>query len=152
MMKLEAPAALKLDHDEMRAELDKALKEPGPIGEAAQDLVRIVLPHIGREEKIAFPPLGLLPELISGDIKPEMASVLPLISQFSAGLNAFHADHERIDSALKALLEAARKESSGEYTQFAYRAMVHERIEEAVIYPTVLLIGEYIREKLKRHR
>ena len=148
-MKLEVPSVLKLDHDEMRAALDRALKEPGPIRKAAQDLARIALPHIDREEKIVFPPLGLLHELIAGEVKAEMASVLHLISQFRAGLAALHADHGRIDFALKALLEAARKEGSGEYTQFAYRAMVHQRTEEAVIYPAVSLIGKYIQEKLK---
>ena len=149
-MNLEVPMALKLDHDEMRAELSKAVKEHGPIGKAAQELVRILLPHLGREEKIAFPALGLLHELASGDVTPEMASVVPLIAQFRTGLDAFQAEHARIDAALHALLEAARKEGSGEYTQFAYRAMVHEKIEEAVIYPAVLVIGKYIQEKLKR--
>ena len=46
-------------------------------------------------------------------------------------------------------LEAAQKEGSAEYTQFAYRAMVHERIEEAVVYPAIILIGKYIRQNLK---
>lgn len=149
-MNMEVPIALKLDHDELRAELDKALKEKGPVGAAARELASVVLPHMAREEKIAFPPLGLLAQLASGDVKAEMAAVLPLISEFISGHDALRAEHQRISFKLQILLEAAKKEGNDEYTQFAYRGMVHERIEEAVIYPTIVLIGKYIRQQLKR--
>lgn len=149
-MNMEVPVALKLDHDELRSELDKALREKGAVGEAARELAGIVLPHMAREEKIAFPPLGLLAQLASGEVTAEMAMVLPMISEFIAGHDTLRGDHQRISFKLQKLLEAAKKEGSDEYTQFAYRGMVHERIEEAVIYPTIVLIGKYIRQQLKR--
>ena len=95
-----------------------------------------------------FPALGLLRELVAGEVAPEMAGVLSLISRFKAGLGALRAEHSRIRYAIDALLDAARKEGNGEYAQFAYRSMVHQMIEEEVIYPAVLLIGEHIRQKL----
>jgi hypothetical protein len=141
---------LKLDHDEMRADLDKALKEKGPVGEAARELARVMLPHMAREEKIAFPPLGLLPQLASSDVDAEMAAVLPMVAEFISGHDTLHAEHQRIGYKLQMLLEAAKREGNVKYTQLAYRGMVHERIEEAVIYPTIYLIGKYIRQQLKR--
>ncbi|MDP2241485.1 MAG: hypothetical protein Q8K18_15150 [Burkholderiales bacterium] len=149
-MNMEVPIALKLDHDELRAELDKALNEHGPIGEAAHQLASIILPHMAMEEKIAFPALGLLPELASGDVTAEMAAILPLISEFISRRESFQADHRRTAFRLQMLLEAAKKAGSDKYTQFAYRGMVHERIEEAVIYPAIVLIGKYIQQQLKR--
>jgi hypothetical protein len=149
-MNMEVPVALKLDHDELRADLEKASKESGPIGAAARELASVALPHMAREEKTAFPALGLLSELASGDVGPEMAAVLPLIAEFVSGHNAFLADHQRIAYRLQMLLEAARKEGSDRFSQLAYKGMVHERIEEAVIYPTIVLIGKYIRQQLKR--
>lgn len=149
-MNTEVPVALKLDHDELRAELDKASKESGPVGEAARELAGVALPHMAREEKIAFPPLGLLSQLAAGDVDVEMAAVLPLISEFISSHVALRADHQRIAFKLQMLLEAAKKEGNDQYTQLAYKGMVHERIEEAVIYPTIILIGKYIRQQLKR--
>lgn len=149
-MNTKVPIALKLDHDELRANLDKALKEKGPIGAAARDLASVVLPHMALEEKLAFPPLGLLAQLASGEVTEEMEAVLPMISEFIASHDALRGDHQQIGYKLQVLLEAAKKEGNDEYTQFAYRGMVHERIEEAVIYPTIVLIGKYIRQQLKR--
>lgn len=149
-MNIEVPMALKLDHDELRGELDKALKEKGPVGEAARELARVVLPHMAREEKIAFPPLGLLSQLATGDVTAEMAAVLPMISEFIAGHDTLRSEHQRIAYKFQILLEAAKREGSDRFTQLAYKGMVHERIEEAVIYPAIYLIGKYIRQQLKR--
>jgi hypothetical protein len=146
---LEIPTALKHDHDEMRATLNRASQESGAIGKAGAYAARIVFPHIAREEKIAFPVLGLLPEIISGRTSAEMTGALALINQFRASLDVLHSEHDRIRSAGQTLLTAATNEGHGEYTQFVYRLMVHESVEEQVIYSSVLLIGEYLREKLK---
>jgi len=149
-MNIEFPVALKLDHDELRAELEKAIKEKGAVGEAARELARVVLPHMAREEKIAFPPLGLLTHLASGEVTAEMAEVLPLIAEFIAGHDTLRSEHQRISYKFQMLLEAAKKEGNDKFAHLAYRGMVHERIEEAVIYPAIYVIGKYIRQQLKR--
>jgi hypothetical protein len=149
-MNMEVPIALKLDHDELRSGLEKASKERGPVGEAARELAGLALPHMAREEKIAFPALGLLAELATGDVRAEMAAALPLIADFISGQSAFRTDHQQISYRFQVLLEAAKKEGNDRYAQLAYKGMVHERIEEAVIYPTIILIGKYIRQQLKR--
>ena len=149
-MNIEFPVALKLDHDELRAELEKAIKEKGAVGEAARELARVVLPHMAREEKIAFPTLGLLTHLASGEVTAEMAEVLPLIAEFIAGHDTLRSEHQRISYKFQMLLEAAKKEGNDKFAHLAYRGMVHERIEEAVIYPAIYVIGKYIRQQLKR--
>jgi hypothetical protein len=53
-----------------------------------------------------------------------------------------------IASAIEDLLQAAHKEKNREVAEFAYNLRVHERIEDEVIYPTVVLIGRYLQEKL----
>ena len=77
-----------------------------------------------------------------------MADVLPLISDFSARHNALDKQHQAIISAVEALLQAANKEKNREVADFAYNLRVHEKIEDEVIYPTVMLIGNYLRERL----
>ena len=142
------PESLRLDHDEIRAELARATMEPGPIGKAAMRVARYCLPHFEHEEKAVFPALGLLHDLSLGEVRPEMAEVLPLISAFSARHEALGNQHQSIISAVEALLQAANKEKNREIADFAYNLRVHERIEDEVIYPTVMLIGNYLRERL----
>jgi hemerythrin HHE cation binding domain-containing protein len=141
-------AALRLDHDEIRAELARATMETGPIGEAAMRVARFCLPHFEHEEKTVFPALSLLHDLSLGEVRPEMAEVLPLISDFSARHKALNNQHQSIISALEALLLAANREKNREIADFAYNLRLHERIEDEVIYPTVMLIGNYLRERL----
>jgi hemerythrin superfamily protein len=143
------PEALRLGHDEIRAELVRATIEPGAVGEAAKRVARLCLPHFEQEEKAVFPVFGLLNDVASGDVRPEMAAVLPLISRFSAWYDTLGNHHQSIVSAVNELLDAAHKEDNREMADFAYNLRAHERIEDEVIYPTVMLIGNYVRDKLR---
>jgi hypothetical protein len=142
------PESLRLGHDEFRAELVRATLETGAVGEAAKRVARLCLPHFEAEEKAVFPVFGLLHDLAFGDVRPEMAAILPLISRFSAWHDTLGHHHENIVSAVGELLEAAHKEENREMADFAYNLRVQERIADEVIYPTVLLIGNYIKERL----
>ena len=146
--RMETPKALRLGHDEARAEFVRATTEGGPIGVAAKRLAQMCLPHFEREEKYVFPVLGLLPELTRGVVRPEMAVVLPLIAAFSAKHDVLDSQHQSIQSAIDALLQASHREKNREVAEFAYNMRVHERIEDEVIYPTVILVGNYLRDKL----
>ena len=142
------PAALRLDHDELRTVLVCATAEPGPIGKAAMRLAQLCLPHFEQEEHIVFPVFGLLNELASGDIRPEMADLLPLIYAFHAG--HLSKEHQSIDAAIGALLRAAQAEDCAQVIEFANKLQVHEQVEDAVVYPAVVLIGKYLRHRLGR--
>lgn len=142
------PEALRLGHNEVRAELVRATSMPGRIGEAAGRVAGLCLPHFEREEEAVFPVFGVLRDVASGNVRPEMAEVLPLVSAFSARHDALSAQHQSIESAIHALLLAAYKEDNRELVEFVYGLRMHERLEEEVIYPTVLLIGKYVQERL----
>ena len=142
------PEALRLGHDQVRAELVRATTTPGRIGEAAGRVAGLCLPHFEREEEMVFPVFGLLRELASGKVRPEMAEVLPLVSAFSAWRDALGDAHQSIAPAIHGLLLAAQKEDNREIVEFAYCLRVHERLEDEVIYPMVPLIGRYVQERL----
>jgi hypothetical protein len=142
------PAALRFSHDEMRAGLVKATNEPGRIGDAAVTVARLCLPHFEQEEKAVFPVLSLLYDLAFRDVRHEMAAVLPLVSTFSEKHEALDRQHEAIGTAIEALLHAAHREGNREIAEIAYGLKVHEKVEDEVIYPAVMLVGKYVREKL----
>jgi len=54
--------AMRLGHDEMRAELVRATSVPGRIGEAASRVAELCLPHFGREEETVYPVFGMMSE------------------------------------------------------------------------------------------
>jgi hypothetical protein len=148
VMQLCIPHSLKEEHEELHAELARATKSGGLTGQAALSLVRIMHPHFRKEEEYALPPLGLLADLSRGNIRPEMSAVLTMTDRLEAELPMMVAEHKEIVGALNALMDAAKAEGKVEYVRFAEKLMAHALTEEEVSYPTALLIGRYIKEKL----
>jgi hemerythrin superfamily protein len=146
--KLTVPKALLRGHDEARAELVRVCMEGGRIAEAGKRVADLCLPHFEHEEKSVFPVLALLPYLEQGTLRPEMKDVMPMIFDFRAKHDALEHHHQLIVSAIDDLLQIAHKEKNREIAEFAYNMRAHERIEDEVIYPTVVLIGRYLQEKL----
>ena len=147
-MKFEIPKPMKIEHDELHAELVKATKAGGRTGDAAKAVAKVLHPHFVKEEEFALPPLGLLAKLIHGGVEPEMADVLKMTDRLEAELPQMLAEHKDIVAALSNLIDAARAENKPEAAQFAEKLMIHARTEEEVSYPTALLIGRYVKSKL----
>jgi len=149
-MEFKIPTSLQLEHEELHAELAKAMAVPGKLGEAAQNVARVLGPHFNKEEEYALPPLGLLPLLAGDKIRPEMREVLPMTDRLKADLHHMLEEHKAIVAALKLLIEEARKARMPEYTHFAEKLTLHAQNEEEVLYPAALLVGEYIKLKLTK--
>jgi hypothetical protein len=145
---LRVPQALKLGHDDVRAELLRAISVPGPIGTAAERVGKLCLPHFELEEATVFPVFGVLRDLASGEFEPDMAMVLPLISDFDSMQQSLIEHHDVIESAVWTLLVAAHKEDNREVAEFAYCLRAHEKLESEIIFPTVFLIRDFVQQKL----
>jgi hemerythrin superfamily protein len=145
--KLNVPKALQLDHDEARAEFVRARSEGGRIAEAGKRVAQLCLPHFEQEEERVFPVLALLPYLASNNLQPEMMDVMPLISELRAKHDAIVDHHQAILAAIDELLHAAYQQKNREFAEFAHNLRNHEDIEAEVIYPTIILIGNYLQEK-----
>lgn len=149
-MELKIPESLKAEHEELHAELTKATKVSGKIGEAAKAVAKVLHPHFAKEEEYALPPLGLLSHLAEGKIMPEMGSVLKMTDRLKAEHHQMLEEHKAIVAALENLSDEAKKEKKMEYGQFAETLIRHAHNEEEVLYPTAILIGEYLRLKLRK--
>lgn len=147
-MKPQIPQPLKSEHDELHAELVKATKAGGRIGEAATAVARVLHPHFVKEEEYALPPLGLLQVVSRGQVSPEMRAVVTMTDKLKAELPQMLTEHKAIVTALEALKAAALAEHNHEVAHFAEKLMVHARTEEEVIYPAAILVGEYLKIKL----
>jgi len=148
-MEFTIPRPLKLEHEELHEQLQKATRESGGVGEAAKTVAKVLHPHFVKEEEYAMPPLGLLRHLAKGHVTADMASVLSLTETLKAQLGEMIAEHESIVAALKNLSDVAKRENKPEYAEFADKLILHAQTEEEVLYPTAILIGEYLKLKLE---
>ena len=149
-MEFKIPQPLKLEHEELHAELVRATKESGKVGEAARSVAKALHSHFEKEEEYALPPLGLLPLLAKGEVRPEMEKAIALADKLKAELPRMLEEHKVIVAALKKLIQAAKEVNKPEYVRFAEKLMLHAQTEEEVTYPTTILIGEYLQLKLKK--
>lgn len=146
---VEVPEAMRVEHTALHEALAEATRVPGRVGEAAMAVARVLDPHFVREEQIALPPLGLLAQLADGGVTPDMEAVLPLTDSLKLELPQMLEEHRAIHAALENLAKVAREEGQQEYARLAEEIMLHARTEEQVTYPAALLVGEYVRLRLR---
>jgi hemerythrin-like domain-containing protein len=148
-MELKIPESLELEHEELHRQLVRAIEEGGKVGDAAKAVADVLHPHFEKEEEYALPPLGLLSSLSKRDkISSEMKSVLTMTERLKADLPHMIEEHNGIVIALDNLIEVAKKENKTEFVQFAEKLKLHAKTEEEILYPTAILIGEYLRLRL----
>ncbi len=147
-MKLNIPRSLKLEHEELHAELARATRAGGKTGESAKAVANILHPHFIKEEEYALPPLGLLPFLAEGKAIPEMKAVITMTDRLKSEHNQMLEEHKTVVAALKNLIDAAMEENKMEYVRFAEKLTLHAQNEEEVLYPAAILVGEYMKLKL----
>jgi hypothetical protein len=148
-MEFKTPTILHAEHEELHKMLKNATQLPGKTGEAAKVVAKVLHPHFIKEEEYALPPLGLLPLLAEGKILPEMKPVIAMTDKLKSELPEMLAEHKQIEAALLELLKASKAENQPAATLFAEQLLEHAKMEEAVSYPTAILIGEYLKLKLK---
>ena len=149
-MEFKIPQSLTSEHQELHSELEKATKIGGYVGDAAKVVAKVLHPHFVREEECALPPLGLLPLLAKGEISPDMEEALSMTDRLKAELPQMLEEHKSIVSALKGLSFAATKANKKEIAKFTEKLTLHAQMEEELLYPTTILIGEYLKIKLKK--
>ena len=146
--KFEIPDALALDHEELRTELIRAATVPGRIGIAAKKVAHLCLPHFAKEEQMIFSAFGLLHDLAANRVRKDMAPVAPMIALFSAQHHALLDREQSMNVAVEELLREAHKEKNTEIADLVSKLRNHEKTEDEVMYPTVLLIGSSVRDAL----
>jgi len=148
-VRLEVPDVLKREHRALLLKVQTAMPLPGRFGEAARRLTALLHAHLAREEHFAFPLLSLLPRLVNGNVGEEMAMALPVAERFRRELQRLREDHVEIVAALEEFGEAARAEGRDDYASLGMELIEHARVEESILYPAALMVGEYVRLSLR---
>ncbi len=133
-MNLKTPPSFRAEHEELHVALEKAVNAGGDTGQAARGVNCVLEPHFQKEEEYAFPPLGLLPLLSSGSVRPEMKEAVEMARRLRIELGQMLQEDKQIALALEVLAEAARNEGKQEVVHFAEKLRLHARTEEEVLY------------------
>ena len=149
-MDIKIPEPLKVEHEELHAELVALTKAPGKVGEAARNVAVLLHPHFVKEEEYALPPLGLLAAIAQRGVTLEMRAVLPMTEQLKKDLPQMLAEHQQVVGALKTLGEVGRVEGRPDAERFAEKLRLHAETEEQVLYPAAMLVGEQVLTRLGR--
>lgn len=147
LMRMSLPGSLRKEHEELHDALARALEEEGPIGDAARTVAEKLFPHFEKEES-ALAPLGAL--TLSGEeriARPE--EIVERAQQFSEDLPIMLEEHVQIAIALEVLAREAERAGRMEYVRFSEKLLHHAQMEEEIFYPAALLIGAYVRERLR---
>lgn len=147
---LQIPSSITAEHSELQAELAKLTHAEGKTGIAARKLQQELQPHFEKEERYALPPLGLLLPLSQGKATPDMRSAIALSDDLKAQLPEMEAEHQAIEAAARNLETAAREENQPEAAAFSEKLLLHAQTEEQVLYPSAILVGEYLKLRLQR--
>jgi hypothetical protein len=150
---LDTPHALRMEDRHLREDLARALADPGAVGTAAREIERTLLPHLEHREQAVFRPLGLLNGLARDESGFDATQAIALTDQIERELPQLVAEHRALYEAVKRLTDAATRERKPQFLDLSDRLWVHIRLEEEVLYPSVVLVGRYLklREEV-RHR
>jgi hypothetical protein len=136
-MVLAMPDSLRVEHEQLRADLEQAIRIGGQVGQAAQALQSLLDPHLRREDDNVFLGLGLLQSVAQGKVTPGMHELVVMAERLKLELPEMLAEHDQ-----------ATKSGRPQVAYFAARLLHHARLEEEVLYPAAVVLGEYLKSRL----
>lgn len=141
------PSSIQAEHKELHARLASAIRSGGQTGAAAREVEKLLAPHFQKEELYAMPPLGLLSAVAAGRTPADAAGVIAMSDRLKQDMPEMLREHQAISVAVQRLRKAALDERKPEAAQFADALAAHATEEEQILYPSAILVGEYLRLK-----
>lgn len=145
--KIETPLVILKDHHYFLEKLEQATFYGDSTGFYARELYEVMEFHFKEEEDYVLPPLGILPLLAGGEF-PENAGDIILLAEKSARNSAVMlAEHQMITHFLGQMMLAAAREGHEELIGFDEALHKHAALEEEILFPMVVVIGDYLKLK-----
>lgn len=143
------PASIKERHDTILNQISHFTSLPDSSGKLAIKLKELMAHHFGEEEEYVLPALGVLPLLANGNLPVEKEKLVLLIDRFKSNFTHMLAEHQLIKAYLGELIQMSEKEHHPGLEFFKKELDAHASEEEEVFFPTVILIGEYLKMKVE---
>ena len=146
-IKPEVPSIILEDHHYFLDKLEQVTAYQDSTGYAARKLFEVMEYHFREEEEYVFPPLGILPLLAKGNFPEDSKEIILLTEKFRENSAVMLAEHQMITHLLGEMMLAAEKENHQELIGFDEELQKHAALEEELLFPMVLVIGEYLKQK-----
>jgi hemerythrin superfamily protein len=146
-LELTIPQSIQTEHHELHGELAAALKAGGRTAECARAVMKVIQPHMAREEEYVAPALALLSAAAENRLTDEMAVFLPRIALLRGELPRMRREHAAMVDALRELMRAAGEEKHAGTARVAQRLIAHAQEEEEILYPAAILVGEALKQR-----
>ena len=140
------PAPLEFDHERIEAKLREATEEKGAIGDIARQITHELKDHLEKEEEFAFPPLAHLDQVVLGKEVDE-EGLIRTAAMLKSRLPRMYAEHQEIVRLVDQLAAAAIEAERPDYVEFARELRIHTCLEEEILYPAAILLGDYLKLK-----
>ncbi len=150
-MPLSTPSSVSTTHESLLQLLVVAQRLGGKTGRVAEEVARLVKPHIEKEEEIFLPLLGILPEAAGG--KLSLTSAKRASKMYSKAMEEYRPmleEHKALDKILARLKRVADEEGHPTATRFAELLKEHSLGEDQILYPAAILAGQIALRKAKR--
>ena len=138
------PSSILAEHKELHKELQALTTLKGSTGEQGRVIAQMLETHFQDEESFAMPPLTGLRQVASGVRPQNSAALITASKKLKSELPRMLADHKKVGEQLVGLAYAAIFESQPEALRFVDRLMLHARMEEEILYPAAILVGDYL--------
>jgi hypothetical protein len=143
------PMLLRLQHEDTVQQALTLVDSPAPVGPEARKLLDLVQPYLTYQEQVVLPPLTLLPAIAAtGNVTPDMAWALPMITREQAERGQTAEAYERITGQLVVLFSAADQANDAPARKAAQTITANMFSERELVEPTVAVMGDYMRDKL----
>lgn len=119
----------------------RAADHPDKTGRAIGELLKVLEPHFEKEETMAMPLLGVLPELVSGNKIHELRQIADSQELLLRDYESMFQEHKSLIPLINRAKDEATKENHIDTVKILEALVHHARIEEDVLYPSALLAG-----------
>lgn len=148
-MQPKTPKAIEHGHEQLFEEIKEVIAIGGKIGETANSLNKNMAPHFKKEEEYALPPLGLLLALSEGRWELSKNEAIRMADKLESKLAEMTAEHREIERYLQDLKKAAEEEDNIHALLFVKNLTLHIELEDQVLYPATILVGNYLKHNFK---
>ena len=137
------PLSLTEEHTTLLNMIHKISIRPDSSGRVAIKLYELLQHHFKEEENYVLPPLGLLPQLIKGELPADTEQVIALTEKLKDQMQHMDVEHQMARAYLNELKTASEKDT--EVLKLEQELSKHAQMEEEILFPTSLLIGEHLK-------
>jgi hypothetical protein len=143
----QVPTFIQEEHNNLLLLATRISHLTGKTGPKALEITELLKHHFSSEVSFALPPLGLLPLLGKGQANPEMKNILLLTTRLKSELPHLLVEHLQITEKLEQLKAIAIEEQEKSVLNLVDQIKHHALLEEQILFPTVILIGDYLELK-----